>query len=153
MTAMETSASFHQTFCRVIYGDTDKMGYAYHANYFRWFEIGRTEMLRALGLSYRQIEEKGIFLPVSEAHCKFFSPVTYDDLLVIETAVDGRVKGGIKFDYRIHKEPDRQPIAQGYTKHPCVNGNGKVVRPPKFLMAVFPTFYGKMDFRNGHSEI
>jgi len=135
--AMKSAAWVHQTTCRVIYGDTDKMGYAYHANYFRWFEIGRTEMLRCLGLSYKEIENRGVFLPVSEAHCRFFSPVQYDDLLVIETDLDRRVKGGIKFDYRIHRDEDHQPVAEGYTKHPCVNGDGKVIRPPKFLRDVF----------------
>ena len=133
---MKHAVPVHQTTCRVIYGDTDRMGYAYHANYFRWFEIGRTEMLRSLGASYKQIEANGIFLPVSETHCKFLSPAQYDDMLLIETALDPRVKGGIKFDYRIHRESDQQLLARGFTKHPCVNGDGKVVRPPKFLMDV-----------------
>jgi acyl-CoA thioester hydrolase len=93
-----------------------------------------------LGLSYRQIEAKGVFLPVSEAHCKFFSPVRYDDLLVIETELDARVKAGIKFDYRIHREEDRKRVAEGFTKHPCVNESGKVIRPPTFLNNIFPGF-------------
>ena len=73
----------HRTTCRVIYGDTDRMGYAYNGNYFRWFEIGRTEMFRALGLAYTVIEERGIFLPVSESHAKFTTPAQYDDRIVI----------------------------------------------------------------------
>jgi acyl-CoA thioester hydrolase len=134
---MKTERYTHRTDCRVIYGDTDNMGYAYHANYFRWFEIGRTEMLRALGVPYKQIEENGIFLPVSEAHCKFVSPVQYDDLLIVETTLDSNFKAGFKFDYRILGQEDGEILARGYTKHPCVNGDGKVVRPPKFLMDVF----------------
>lgn len=125
---------FNKTVCRVIYGDTDKMGYAYHANYFRWFEIGRTELLRFFGTSYKNIEEKGIFLPVSEANCKYFSPVAYDDTLIVETGLDDGIRGGFKFIYRLYRESDRQFIAEGYTKHPCVNGDGKVVRPPQFLL-------------------
>ena len=126
----------HQTRYRVIYGDTDNMGVAYHANYFRWFEIGRSEMFRFLGLPYKEIEEKGIFLPVSEVHCNFVSPARYDDILIIETSVDSKVRAGIKFDYRILSEDGQQLLARGYSKHACLNAEGKVVRPPGFLKDV-----------------
>ena len=125
---------YNKTSCRVIYGDTDKMGYAYHAHYFRWFEIGRTELLRSLGLSYKTIEEKGIFLPVAEAHCNYVTPIMYDDTLIVETGLDDGVKGSFKFDYRLYRESDTLLIAEGYTRHPCINDNGKVVRPPQFLL-------------------
>jgi len=124
----------HRTTCRVIYADTDKMGFVYHADYFRWFEMGRTEMFRASGLPYKAIEAKGIFLPVSEAYCKFTVSAQYDDLLIIETTVDPMVKGGMKFDYRILSEDGKNIIARGYTKHACLDKNGRVVRPPKFLV-------------------
>jgi len=123
----------HKTTYRIIYGDTDKMGYAYNANYLRWFEMGRTEMFRASGLTYKKIEEKGIFLPVSEVFCKFITPVHYDDLLTIETSLDSSLKAGMKFDYKIFVGHTKKPVAKGYTKHPYVNLNGKVVRPPEFL--------------------
>ncbi len=118
----------------MIYADTDKMGFVYHANYFRWFERGRTEMFRAAGLPYNAIESKGIFLPVSEVYCKFTSSAKYDDLLIIETTVDPGVKGGMKFDYLIFSEDGKKIIARGYTKHACLDKNGRVVRPPKFLV-------------------
>jgi len=124
----------YTTTARVIYGDTDNMGIAYHANYFRWFEIGRSEMFRSLGLAYREIEKRGIFLPVSEVGCKFLAPVRYDDLLVIETALDPAVRGGMKFDYRIFKKEDDTVLARGFSKHACMNREGKVVRPPAFIM-------------------
>lgn len=123
----------HQTTSRVIYGDTDNMGFAYHANYLRWFEIGRAELFRAWGLTYKSIEDKGIFLPVSEAHCKFIYPAKYDDLLIIETTLDANVKGAVKFDYSIFNEDGKKILAEGYTKHACVDKNGRVVRPPEFL--------------------
>lgn len=123
----------NRTTSRVRYGDTDRMGYAYYANYLRWFEIGRSELFRALGLTYREIEEKGIFLPVSEAYCKYLFPVRYDDPLVIETTLDTAVKGAMKFDYRLLSEDLAQTFAEGYTKHPCVTSEGRVVRPPRFL--------------------
>ncbi len=118
---------------RVIYGDTDNMGLAYHANYFRWFEIGRSEMFRSLGLAYRDIEKRGIFLPVAEVGCKYLAPIRYDDLLVIETTLDPTVRGGMKFDYRIFKEKDETILARGFSKHACMNREGKVVRPPVFI--------------------
>ncbi|HPA14840.1 MAG TPA: thioesterase family protein [Desulfobacterales bacterium] len=126
----------YQTTYRVIYGDTDNMGYGYYANYLRWFEIGRAEMLRSWGLSYKMIETQGIFLPASEARCKYMHPVKYDDLLIIETSIDTSFKGAVKFDYRIRSEDGQKIHAVGFTKHACIDRNGKVVRPPRFLMEI-----------------
>jgi len=109
------------------------MGFAYNANYLRWFEIGRTELFRSLGLTYREIESRGIYLPVSEVYCRFITPVQYDDLLVIETSIDPAVKGGMKFDYQLFNDDGQKAIATGYTKHPCVDREGRVIRPPLFL--------------------
>ncbi|OQX22420.1 MAG: thioesterase [Desulfobacteraceae bacterium IS3] len=127
----------HRTSYRVIYGDTDKMGVAYHANYLRWFEIGRAETFRFLGLTYKAIEEQGFFLPVSEVHCKYIASAHYDDLLTIETSADAAVRAVIKFNYRILREADEKLLVEGYTKHACLDRNGKVVRPPKFLKDMF----------------
>jgi len=126
----------HRTPYRVIYGDTDKMGFGYHANYFRWFETGRAEMFRYLGLPYKEIEARGFFLPVSELHCKFLHPVQYDDLLIIETSIDGSNRGGAKFDYVIFSEAESHPLAKGYTKHAFIDKTGRVVRPPDFFMEI-----------------
>ena len=123
----------HKTTVRVRYGDTDKMGFVYHANYFRWFEIGRSEMFRSIGIPYKSIESKGFFLPLSEMHCKFNGPSQYDDILVIETSIDTRYRAGIKFDYKIFSENNDKLLVSGYTKHACVDSGGRVVRPPKFL--------------------
>ena len=126
----------HRTNYRVIYGDTDNMGQVYYGNYFRWFEIGRSEMFRKLGLPYKAVEDNGIFLPVSETHCKYSTPAKYDDIIVIETSVDSSVKGGIKFDYAIYAQDGETLLAKGHTKHACVNQQGKVVRPPKFIKEI-----------------
>jgi acyl-CoA thioester hydrolase len=96
------------------------MGQAYYGNYLRWFEIGRNEMFRSLGLTYKSVEERDIYLPVAEAHCKYCVAAQYDDVLVIETKLDTQVKG-------------HTLIAKGYTKHACLNSDGKVVRPPGFI--------------------
>jgi acyl-CoA thioester hydrolase len=128
--------SGHKTTIRVIYGDTDNMGQAYYGNYFRWFEIGRNEMFRSLGLTYKSVEERGIYLPVAEAHCKYAVAAQYDDVLVIETKLDTQIRGAVKFEYNILRESDQTLIAKGYTKHACLNGDGKVVRPPDFIKEV-----------------
>ena len=118
---------------RVIYGDTDNMGVAYHANYLRWFEIGRAELFRFLGMTYKSIEEKGYFLPVSEAYCKYVDSARYDDLIVIETAVDGSLRAGMKFNYRILRKDDEAELVQGFTKHAYVDSSGRVIRPPRII--------------------
>jgi acyl-CoA thioester hydrolase len=123
----------HSTHYRVIYGDTDNMGVAYNANYLRWFEIGRTEMFRHLGLTYREIEARGVMLPVAEVHCKFIRSARYDDLITIETTLDTGMRSGFKFIYRILNETGTLEIAKGWTTHACINTEGRVVRPPKFL--------------------
>ncbi len=125
----------HRTVYRVIYGDTDNMGQVYYANYFRWFEIGRTELFRHLGLPYREVEARGILLPVSETFCKFRQSVRYDDLILIETALDDSVRAGIKFIYNLLDESGGTLLAEGYTRHACVNSAGRVVRPPALLSA------------------
>ena len=134
----------YKTTCRVIYGDTDNMGVAYYANYLRWFEMGRTEMFRSLGLTYKTIENKGFFLPVSEVHCKFMTPVQYDDVIGIEVSLDTSVRGGMKFDYKIVSEDGQAVHAKGYTKHAFVDCNGRVTRPPKFLQEVIQNHISKL---------
>ncbi|MEJ2223092.1 MAG: acyl-CoA thioesterase, partial [Desulfobacterales bacterium] len=95
----------------------------------------------SLGIAYESVESRGIFLPVAEAYCKYAVPAKYDDLLMIETTLDTRLKGAIKFDYRILSQDAETLLAQGYTRHACLNRDGKVVRPPAFIKEVF----GKMD--------
>jgi acyl-CoA thioester hydrolase len=123
----------HRTTYRVIYGDTDNMGVAYYANYLRWFEIGRTEMFRSLGLAYREIESRGLLLPVSEAHCRYLAPARYDELLAIDTSLDPAIRAGMKFDYRISADEGERVLATGYTKHACMDASGRVIRPPAYL--------------------
>ena len=130
----------HKARYRVIYGDTDRMGYVYNSNYLRWFEIGRAELFRFLGLTYMEIESKGIFMPLSEVFCKFTTPVKYDDLILIDTTLDTNIRAGMKFDYRILSEDSHTTHAKGYTKHACVDDSGRVVRPPEFLKEVTRKF-------------
>ena len=131
--ASPSSMLCHRIYCRVIYGDTDALGFAYNGNYLRWFEQGRTEMFRHLGLPYTAIEAGGIALPVAEAWCRFLSPVRYDDLLAIETRLDPAPKAAIRFEYTLFTEDPARPVARGYTRHACIDSTGRAVRPPAFL--------------------
>lgn len=94
----------HQTKIRIRYGETDQMGYVYYGNYAQFFEIGRVEMLRALGVSYKSLENKGILLPVSEYSVKYLKPALYDDEITIKTMLTELPSARIKFDYEIYNE-------------------------------------------------
>ncbi len=116
----------------MFYADTDKMGQVYYGNYLKWFEVGRAEWFRTLGMSYRELEEKGYFLPVIEAYCKYLQPAYYDDIISIETDFSMPSSARIRFDYNIYK--DTELIAQGYTVHVFLNGSTrKPTKPPAFF--------------------
>lgn len=126
---------FFQTTYRVIYGDLDAMKVAYYANYFRWFEIGRTELIRHLGLPYAEIEAQGYLLPVSEAYCKYLKSARYDETLLINTGVGFIRKASMRFDYRILNR-ENELMVQGFTVHACLGQEGKLVRLPESLFAL-----------------
>jgi acyl-CoA thioester hydrolase len=130
------SAGLNITPYRVIYGDTDQMGVVYYANYLRWFERGRCELLRQLGVPYGTIEARGIHFPVVEAHCRYAKPARYDDLILIESCLESVSRATLVFRYRILREDDSQPLAEGTTKHACVNDGGKVLRIPIDLLRI-----------------
>lgn len=123
----------HRFPIRVRYADTDQMGFAYYAHYLRWFEIGRAEMLRSLGTSYRDMEETGTLLPVVEAHCRYLRPARYDDLVTIETGVLELRRASVHFGYRVLREPGGERLALGATEHCFLGRDGKPGRPPVAL--------------------
>jgi acyl-CoA thioester hydrolase len=126
----------HHFALRVRYGDTDQMGMAYYGNYLRWFEIGRAEMMRSLGSSYRSIEEQGIRLPVLEARCRYLKPAHYDDLIAVETGVIDVGRASVRFGYRIVDEVSAELLAHGMTEHCFLGEGGRPVRAPEQLMAL-----------------
>lgn len=118
---------------RVIFGDTDAMGIAYYANYLRWFEVGRAELMRRKGMAYRELEDAGIHLPVTEASVRYHAPARYDDLLDIHAEMRGVRRASIAFGYRI-VAADGALLAEGSTVHAFTDEAGKVVRvPAEFL--------------------
>ena len=116
---------------RVRYGDTDKMGISYYANYFVWFEAARTEYFRALGLPYTECEKQGIYLPVVDAQARYMGPSTYDDLLTIRTSVSQIRSSSLRFEYQVLKSGSAKPIAQGMTVHVFVDRGMRPVRAPR----------------------
>src|SRR5687767_14949567 len=118
---------------RVRYAETDKMGVAYHANYFMWFEIGRCELLRAIGRSYREMEAAGIGLPVIEAHCEYRSPARYDDELEVRTWGRLLSLARVEFDYEISRPADATVNAVGRTVHAAVDTAGRPCRLPDYI--------------------
>ena len=116
---------------RVPYADTDQMGVVYYANYLVYFERSRTELLRDAGKPYSTLEQEGVFLPVSEAYCKYLSSARYDDLLTFKTQVE-EIKGvRIKMSTEILR--GETVLARGYVVLACVNREGKLDRPPESL--------------------
>ena len=126
-------APTQRTEARVIYADTDAMGVVYYARYLRRLEMGRSELMRSMGISYREMEIEGIFLPVSEVSCKYHASARYDDILSIETSIDFLKRASIQFSYRILRKSDGTLLVTGRTLHAFVDRGGKIVRIPNGL--------------------
>jgi acyl-CoA thioester hydrolase len=113
---------------RVRYAETDQMGVAYHANYLIWCEIGRTDHIRGLGTSYRELEEQGVVLAVSEATLRFTASARYDDLIRVETTLARATSRTLTFDYVIIDATTAQRLATASTTLISIDKAGKVAR-------------------------
>ena len=122
---------------RVRYAETDKMGVVYYANYLVWFEVGRTDLLRSLGWTYREMELAGVSLPVIEAHCLYQRPARYDDEIEIRT--EGRLLSPVRmeFQYEVIRKDDGTVAATGRTVHAALDPSGKPCRLPARVREVF----------------
>ena len=121
---------------RVRYAETDKMGVAYHANYFVWFEVARCDLLRSLGSTYRDLEERGVMLPVIEAHCAYRTAARYDDELEIRTSGALLSPVRVEFNYAVCRRADGAALADGRTVHAAVDPSGRPRRLPADVQAV-----------------
>ncbi|MCU0696420.1 MAG: acyl-CoA thioesterase [Myxococcaceae bacterium] len=110
---------------RVIYGDTDQMGVVYYANYFRYFELSRSEFFRSLGGSYVELEREGYGLPVVEASARYQAPARYDDVIVVEVRLAELRRASLRFEYVVHRDTPREVLVTGHTVHACVGPGGK----------------------------
>lgn len=122
---------------RVRYAETDQMGVVYHANYFVWFEIGRTDLLRQSGWSYREMEAEGVSLPVLTAECTYHRPARYDDEIEIRTT--GMLVSPVRlaFEYEAVRTRDAVVAASGRTLHAAINREGRPCRLPERVRMLF----------------
>jgi acyl-CoA thioester hydrolase len=121
----------------VRYAETDKMGVVYYANYFVWFEVGRTDWLRSLGWTYREMEHEGIILPVIEAHCEYHRPSHYDEEMEVRTEARMLSAVRMEFRYKVMRRDDQQITASGRTVHAAVDPSGRPRRLPERIRQVF----------------
>jgi acyl-CoA thioester hydrolase len=121
----------HDSEIRVRYQETDAQGRVHHANYLKWFELGRVELLRASGHSYRELEEAGTYLVVAQATLNLFLPAFFDDVLIVRTTT---VKAkGARIEHRYEVYRGSELLAEGTTTVACIDKNGRVSRLPQWL--------------------
>lgn len=121
----------HQIEIRVRYQETDAMGVLHHANYFTYFEMGRIELLRACGLSYREMEASGLLMVVVKVECKYMRPARYDDLLRLRTIVTRVTAAKVEHNYELYR--GEELLAQGASVLACVDRTGVVQRIPDWM--------------------
>jgi len=125
---------YHDATVRVRYAETDQMGVVYHANYLVWFEVGRVELIRALGIEYTRMEkEDDLHIVVADAHCRYQHPARYDEVLRIRTRIAESRNRIIKFSYELFRDADAKLLATGETTHIICGSNGR----PKLLPAKY----------------
>jgi len=130
----------HKADVRITFAETDCMGIVYHANYIKFFEIGRTEYMRDLGYPYSQLENDGVWLPVATVNCEYKSPAKYDDLLVVHTSVKEFKGATIVMAYEIYRKATGELLVKGETKHPITDDKLKPIR----LRNVNPELYDRL---------
>jgi acyl-CoA thioester hydrolase len=121
------------TTIRVRYAETDQMGVAWHGEYLAWFEVGRTDLLRGCGCTYRDLEAQGLRLPVIEVQARFLRPALYDDVLEIRTRLTALGKVRVSFAYEVRREDTEGPLATGSTSHAALDREGRPCRIPEDL--------------------
>src|SRR5512138_499351 len=119
---------------RVRYSETDQMGTFYNSRALEWFECGRTELLRALGVPYAGMEARGVMLPLTEAHLEFLGRARYDDPLVMITRAAMAGKARLRFDHEIRHAGGGAGVVRGWTVHAFADASGGPVRPPAWFV-------------------
>jgi acyl-CoA thioester hydrolase len=129
---------------RVRYAETDQMGVVYHANYFVWFEVGRVEFLRAMGFSYREMEENDTcFIAVVDARCRYKAPAYYDDEINVRTTLKNVRESVIHFGYELVRDGDGTLLAEGETTHVVTDAEMKKRAIPEKYMQAFREAAGR----------
>jgi acyl-CoA thioester hydrolase len=121
---------------RIRYSETDQMGSYYNSRALEWFEHGRVELVRSLGMSYREMESRGVLLPVTEAHVNFLDRAEYDDLLRMTSTLSMPSRARIRFDVAIEHAEKGHAVCAGWTVHAVTDPSGKPIRPPPWLLGL-----------------
>jgi acyl-CoA thioester hydrolase len=124
----------HRYEYQIIFGDTDQMGVVYYANYLRFFEGARASYWRALGRSYKDLEDARIAMPVIEAHCNYKRPALYEDIIVVETEVTDVRGASLRFVYDVRRNGEL--LAEGFTRHAVIGPGGRPRALPDFMRAL-----------------
>jgi len=122
---------------RVRYSETDQMGTFYNSRPLEWFECGRTELFRQLGMPYSSLEARGVFLPLVEAHVEYLGRARYDDLLQMTSRASFAGRARLRCDVTIVQAENGKPVARGYTVHAFADRDGRATRPPSWLLEAF----------------
>ncbi len=128
-----TAADSCEIEIRVPYSDVDQMGCVYHANYLKYFEQARTELLRKSGWVYRDLEAKGIYFVVTKAVCNYHSPARYDEVLILTTRIKRVTLARIDHHYELRRKEDSALLASGATTLACVDKQGQIIPMPEGL--------------------
>ena len=136
--------AFHETRLRVRYAETDQMGVVYHSNHLIWFEVGRVELMRQMGFSYRDMErEDGRFIAVAEVKCRYRAPVYYDEEIVVRTRLKTVRESVVVFSYELVRESSKMLLAEGETTHIVTDSKMKVAALPEKYLTAFRAAMGK----------
>ena len=141
---VKRAATVNESRIRVRYAETDQMGVVYHANHFIWFEVGRVELLRQLGFSYKDMErEDDCFIAVVDARCRYKAPVHYDDEVIVRTYLKHVREKVIRFGYELRSAETGELLAEGETTHIVANSRMKPRALPGKYMNVFRAAIGR----------
>ena len=134
----------NETRLRVRYAETDQMGVVYHSNHLIWFEVGRVELMRQMGFSYRDMErEDGRFIAVAEATCRYRAPVFYDEEVIVRTQLKTVRDSVIVFSYELTRADNGTLLAEGETTHIVTDSTMKIAALPEKYLRVFRAAVGK----------
>ena len=134
-----------ETKIKVRYAETDAMGVVHHSVYFIWFEAARVEFLDQSELPYAELERRGFFLPVTDAGCKYSKPLRFGDTVRIRLEIGRLSDVGMRIQYEIFRDVDGSKTASGYTVHPVINRESKIVRMPEDLRRIFERLTGRKE--------
>lgn len=124
----------HTQTIRVRYSEIDAMGTYYNSRALDWFECGRTELCRTTGIPYTQWEQRGVMLPVVEAHVRYLGKAAYDDVLKVTTKAVMTGRARVRFDVDIEQADSGRPVCRGYTIHAIADVVGRPIRPPQWVV-------------------